>query len=150
MAEAINQKEKLAGQDLEGPLGIFGLDHKAAGILIGLGGAVSIGDIDVGLGQALTNPGEFAGMVLNFNHQNVLLQHVKFLPLQKKEGLGGIVGEEPDDGIVHRVVDGNGQEIDPRIGKDRTHAGENAGAILEENGELLANFVQRGPRPAFG
>ena len=77
-------------------------------MLIRAGGTVGIGNIDIGFGKTLANVGEFPRSVQDLENDDFLFHHVKFFFFQKKEGLGGVVHQKPDHGIVYCIVDGKG------------------------------------------
>lgn len=111
-------------------------------MLVRPGGTVGVGDVDIGFGEGTANSCEFSRTIQDFENNHFLFHHVKLFLFQKEEGLGGIIHQKTNHGVVHRVVDSESQNINPCFGKDRTRFRKKTRTILEEDRQLLLDFIQ--------
>lgn len=80
-------------------------------MLIRPSGAVSVGDIDIGLGKRSGDPRELSRFIQDLKDEHLLLQDIKLFLFQEEERFGGIVHKKPHDRIVDGVVDGESENI---------------------------------------
>lgn len=106
------------------------LNDQAARMLVGPGGTVGVGDVDIGLGKAPANARELPGLIQDFKDQDLLFHHIKPFPFQEKKGLRGVVHQEPDHGIVDGIVDRQGEDIDAAIRENGAGARQIAGPVF--------------------
>lgn len=115
-------------------------------MLVRPSGAIGVSDIDIRLGEALTNPSQLARLIQNFQDNDTLFHDVKPLLFQKEERLRGVIDKKPHDRNVHGIVNCHGEDIDFRLGENGASAGKISRTVLQENGKLFLDSVHSGPQ----
>lgn len=105
--------------------------------------AVSIGNIDVSLGKGLTNPGQLALLIEDFQNDDVLFHHIELFFFQKEQRLGGIIHQKPDHRTINGIVNREREDINPSVRENAANARKIPGPVLQKNGELLLDPVHK-------
>lgn len=128
---------RLFAKDFLRAFGVVGADHEATAFLIRRGGTISIGDIDVRLGEGLRDARQGAGLIVDLDDHDILFHHVKLFLFKEKRRFGGMVHDESNNGVVHRVVNGHGKNIDTRFGKNGASSRHDPGSVRKKNRKLF-------------
>jgi len=136
------------GEDLPGSLGIRHTHIEHAGGCVAGEAAVSVVDVDLVLGQEPAQVGELARLILQVDHQDVVLDYQNAGIAKEMDGLHRFVDDHPDDRVVDGVGDAEADDVDPGLVEMVTDPGQRARAILEEDRELLCDMHRHHLYPA--
>jgi len=109
---------------------MINLDHQTTRMLIGPGRAVGVGNIDVGFGEGTANAGEFPALIQNLENQHLLLHDIKFFLFEEEKGFCRIIHKKANNGIIDRIMNREGQDVDPRLGENGAGARKNPRSIF--------------------
>lgn len=100
-------------------------------------GEVGILDVDFYGGEGLRDAREAAGAVVVFHHQNLALDDERSVGLQQRDGASGVAHHHAHHGVIDRVGNGEAVDVDLVLGQRVADFDERAGAVGDEDGELL-------------
>src|SRR5262249_5599932 len=104
------------------------------------GAAVCVIDIDMAARERFTDPRQGAGLVSQFDRQNLGDGR---LQIQARQGLARgpfILGNEPKHSLILTIHHGKGDDIDLVLRERGEDLCQPAGLVVEVDGDLLASF----------
>lgn len=124
-------------EDFECFFGVGGAENQQTVVGGGIGGAIAVVDIDVGIGQLMGNPSQGARLVVALDHKHLGCNGNGIVFFKDAHRAFGVAHDHADHVVIHCVSGTYGVYIDFFRRQGIAQACKGARVVFQKNGDLF-------------